>query len=205
MSDDKKVCDVLVKSAMVKDIIETPGTLYHMMCEFIELNRKFNELKMKSQFIWHWRDPKFLNITLAPTNNSEPHISLSASVRACDETLNITVAYFMPEEYIETHYLNKTFIKFIEIYREQLFRFIYWNLTNGSLIGTRYKYMEYVPNLSGDEYLKLYRKYAIPEGDDREWDPRELGYRSLQQIIKEEKEENNESDMAGSDVSERES
>ena len=49
MSDDKKVHDVLVKSAMVKDIIETPGTLYHMMCEFIKLNDEFNNLKMKSQ------------------------------------------------------------------------------------------------------------------------------------------------------------
>ena len=54
---------------------------------------------------------------------------------------------------------------------------------------TKREFMIYCPNISKDEFLRLYRKYNITEGDDVEWDPKEHCYRSIQQILKEENKE----------------
>ena len=190
MGDEtKKVHETLVRSKDVSEIIENPAELYNMMIDFKSLNQKFNEIQDASRFIWKYKDPNFLRMTLAPTSGSEPRFSMSASIRTCDELLNILPVYFMPEEMIETYYLNRTFVKFIEIWREQLFRFALL-ISGGSLIRTKWICEAYWGcHIDKNEFMKLYKKYNIPKGDDAEWDPEAQCYRSLQQILREEREE----------------
>ena len=191
MGDEtKKVYESLVRSKDVSEIIENPTELYNMMIDFESLNEKFNEIQSDSRFIWKFTDPNFLRMVLAPASGSEPRFSMSASIRTCDELLNITPIYFMPEEMIETYYSNRTFIKFVEIWREQLFRFALL-ISGGSLIRTKWACEAYWGCLRIDknEFMRLYKKYNIPKGDDVEWDPNARCYRSLQQILREEKEE----------------
>jgi hypothetical protein len=115
---------------------------------------------------------------------------MSASIRTCDELLNIIPVYFMPEEMIETYHLNRTFVKFIEIWREQLFRFALL-ISGGSLMKTKWIYEGYWGcHVGKNVFMKLYKKYSIPNGDDAEWDPNAHCYRSLQEILREEKENN---------------
>ena len=190
MEDEtKKVHETLVRSKDVSEIIENPAELYNMMINFQSLNLKFNEIQRDSRFIWKYKDPNFLRMTLAPTSGSEPRFSMSASIRTCDELLNILPVYFMPEEMIETYYLNRTFVKFVEIWREQLFRFSLF-ISGGSLIKTKWTYEAYTGGrVDKNIFMKLYKKYNIPEGDDVEWDPEAQCHRSLQQILREEREE----------------
>lgn len=181
---------MLVESADVSDIIENPWILYDMFLKVGGLNYKFNELKKESCFIWNWKHPNFLHLILSPSNGPTHRLSLSGSIRKCDELLNISPIYIIPKECFEEYYSNPLFIRFAEVYREQLFRFIH-HINLGSPIKTRREFREYYPSTSNDEFLKLYRKYNIPRGDDAEWDPKEHCYRSLQQILKEENEEVN--------------
>jgi hypothetical protein len=199
MEDEtKKVHETLVRSKDVSEIIENPAELYNMMIDFKSLNQKFNEIQDASRFIWKYKDPNFLRMTLAPTSGSEPRFSMSASIRTCDELLNITPVYFMPEEMIETYYLNRTFVKFIEIWREQLFRFALL-ISGGGLIRTRWTYEAYWGcHVDKNEFMRLYKKYNIPKGDDVEWDPEAQCHRSLQQILREEKENNEQENNAES-------
>ena len=191
MEDEtKKVHETLVRSKDVSEIIENPAELYNMMIDFKSLNQKFNEIQHDSRFIWKYKDPNFLRLILAPTSGSEPRFSMSASIRTCDELLNITPVYFIPEEMIETYYSNRTFIKFVEIWREQLFRFALL-ISGGSLMKTKWIYEAYWGCLvDKTEFMRLCKKYNIPEGDDVEWDPEAQCHRSLQQILTEEREEN---------------
>jgi hypothetical protein len=186
--EDKKIQDMLVESADVSDIIEKPWILYDMFLKFGGLNYKFNELKKESCFIWKWKHPNFLHLILAPSNGSTHRFSLAGSIRMSDELLNITPAYMIPENYFEEYYSNPLFIRFVEVYREQLFRFIH-HINLGSLIKTKREFQIYCPNISIDEFMRLYRKYNIPRDDDAEWDPEAQCHRSLQQILREEKEE----------------
>ena len=190
MEDEtKKVHETLVRSKDVSEIMENPAELYNMMIDFKSLNEKFNEIQHNSRFIWKYKDPNFLRMILAPTSGSEPRFSMSASIRTCDELLNITPVYFMPEEMIETYYSNRTFIKFVEIWREQLFRFALL-ISGGSLIKTKWICEAYWGrHVDKNEFMRLYKKYSIPKGDDVEWDPNAHCYRSLQQILTEEREE----------------
>lgn len=188
MSEDKKVQDMIVESADVTDIIENPFVLYDMFLKVNGLNYKFNEAKKESQFIWNWKHPNFLRLIVTPSNGSTHRFSLAGAVRTCDELLNITQAYIMPEECFKEYNSNPLFIKFLEVYCEQLFRFIH-HINLGCLIKTKWEFQQYFPNISKDEFLRLYRKYNIPQGDDAEWDPKEHCYRSLQQILREEKED----------------
>jgi hypothetical protein len=190
VSEDKKVQDMFVESADVSEIIENPFVLYDMFLKVNGLNYKFNELKKESCFIWDWKHPNFLRLILTPSNGSIHRFSLAGAVRTCDELLNITPVYIMPEECFKEYNSNPLFIKFLEVYCEQLFRFIH-RINLGSLIKTKWEFQQYFPNISKDEFLRLYRKYNIPQGDDVEWDPKEHCYRSLQQILKEENEEEN--------------
>lgn len=191
MGDEtKKVHETLVRSKYVSEIIENPAELYNMMIDFKLLNQKFNQIQHDSRFIWRSKDPNFLRMILAPTSGSEPRFSMSASIRTCDELLDITPVYFMPEEMIETYYLNRTFVKFVEIWREQLFRFALL-ISGGGLIKTKWIYEAYWGcYVDKDTFMKLYKKYNIPKGDDVEWDPKAQCHRSLQQILREEKENN---------------
>lgn len=159
--ENKKVHDILIKSTDVSDIIENPVTLYNMFCEFKQLNEKFNKLKHESQFIWHCKDPNFLNIILTPSDGSIHRFSMSASIRIRDELLNITPVYIMPKDDVVEYFSNPTFIKFLEVWKEQLFRFIHL-LSNGGLIKTRAAFRMYYPNISNEEFMLLYRKYNIP-------------------------------------------
>ena len=186
--EDKKIQDMLVESADVSDIIEKPWILYDMLLKINGLNYKFNELKKESCFIWNWKHPNFLHLILTKSNGSTHRFSLAGSIRMSDELLNITPAYMIPEECFKEYYSNPLFIRFVEVYREQLFRFIH-HINLGSLIKTKREFLIYCPNISTDELMRLYRKYNIPKGDDAEWDPKEHCYRSLQQILKEENKE----------------
>lgn len=188
LPEDKKIQDMFIESADVSDIIENPSVLYDMFLKVNGLNYKFNELKKESHFIWNWKHPNFLHLILTPSNGSTHRFSLVGSIRMSDELLNIAPAYMIPEEYFEEYYSNPLFIRFVEVYREQLFRFIH-HINHGSLIKTKQEFLIYCPNISKDELLRLYRKYNIPRDDDVEWDPKEHCYRSLQQIIKEENKE----------------
>lgn len=190
MSEDRKVHDMLVESADVSDIIENPWILYDMFLKVGELNYKFNELKKESCFIWNWKHPNFLRLILTPSNGSTHRFSLAGSIRMSDELLNITPAYIIPKDCFEEYHSNPLFIRFNEVYIEQLFRFIH-HMNLGSLIETKWEFQIYYPSISKDEFMRLYRKYNIPNGDDAEWDPKEHCYRSLQQILKEENEEEN--------------
>ena len=188
-NDEKKVHETLVRSRDVSEIIDNPAELYNMMVDFKSLNEKFNEIQHDSRFIWRHKDPNFLRLVLAPASGSEPRFSMSASIRTCDELLNITPVYFMPEEMIETYYLNRTFIKFVEIWREQLFRFALL-ISGGILIKTKWICEAYWGcHIDKNVFMKLYKKYTIP-GNDAEWDLKAQCYRSLQQILTEEREEN---------------
>lgn len=167
-------CDVLSKAlcrkdviADVSDIIENPSILYDMFLKVNGLNYGFNELKKESCFIWNWKHPNFLHLILCPSNGSTHRFSLSGSIRTCDELLNITPVYFMPEEMIETYYLNRTFVKFVEIWREQLFRFIH-HINLGSLIKTKREFLIYCPYISYDEFMRLYRKYNEENKEENE-------------------------------------
>ena len=188
VSEDKKIQDMFVESADVSDIIENPGILYNMFLKVNGLNRKFNELKKESRFIWTWKHPNFLHMILTPSNGSTHRFSLAGSIIMSDELLNITPAYIIPEECFKEYQSNPLFIRFVEVYCEQLFRFID-HINFGSLIKTKREFLIYCPNVSEDEFMRLYRKYNIPKGDDAEWDPKEHCYRSLQQILKEENKE----------------
>ena len=188
VAENKKIQDMLVESADVSDIIENPWILYDMFLKVNGLNYKFNELKKESCFIWNWKHPNFLHLILTKSNGPVHRFSLSGSIRMCDELLNVTPTYVIPEECFKEYYSNPLFIRFVEVYREQLFRFIH-HINLGSLIKTKREFQIYCPNISKDEFLRLYRKYNIPRDDDAEWDPKEHCYRSLQQIIKEENEE----------------
>ena len=188
VSEDKKIQDMFVESADVSDIIENPYILYDMFLKVNGLNSKFNELKKESCFIWNWKHPNFLHLILTPSNGSTHRFSLVGSIRTSDELLNITSAYIIPEECFKEYQSNPLFIRFVEVYCEQLFRFIH-HINLGSLIKTKREFLIYCPNVSEDEFMRLYRKYNIPKGDDAEWDPKEHCYRSLQQILKEENKE----------------
>ena len=188
MSEDRKVHDMLVESADVSDIIENPWILYDMFLKVGGLNYKFNELKKESCFIWDWKHPNFLHMIVSPSNGPTHRLSLSGSIRECDDVLNINSIYMIPEECFKEYHSNPLFIRFAEVYREQLFRFIH-HMNLRSLIKTKWEFQGYYPNISKDEFMRLYRKYNIPRDDDAEWDPKEHCYRSLQQIIKEENEE----------------
>lgn len=188
VAENKKIQDMLVESADVSDIIENPWILYDMFLKVNGLNYKFNELKKESCFIWNWKHPNFLHLILTKSNGPVHRFSLSGSIRMCDELLNVTPTYVIPEECFKEYYSNPLFIRFVEVYREQLFRFIH-HINLGSLIKTKREFLIYCPNISTDELMRLYRKYNIPKGDDAEWDPKEHCYRSLQQILKEENKE----------------
>ena len=164
VSEDKKIQDMLVESADVSDIIENPGILYNMFLKVNGLNRKFNELKKESRFIWTWKHPNFLHMILAPSNGSTHRFSLAGSIIMSDELLNITPAYIIPEEYFKEYQSNPLFIGFAEVYREQLFRFID-HINLGSLIKTKWEFQQYYPEISKDEFLRLYRKYNTPKCD----------------------------------------
>ena len=125
VSEDKKVQDMLLESADVSDIIENPWILYNMFLKVGGLNCKFNELKKESCFTWNWKHPNFLHLIVSPSNGSIHRFSLVGSIRMSDELLNIIPAYIIPKEYFEEYYSNPLFIGFIEVYREQLFRFIH--------------------------------------------------------------------------------
>ena len=59
------------------------------------------------------------------------------------------------------------------------------------MIRTKWTYEAYWGCLiDKNEFMKLYKKYNIPKGDDAEWDPNARCYRSLQQILTEERKEN---------------
>lgn len=188
--EDKKIQDMLVESANVSDIIEEPWILYDMFLKVESLNNKFNALKKESCFIWKSKHPNFLHPILTTSNGSTHRFSLVGAIRTCDELLNITPTYIMPKECFEEYYSNPLFIKFGEVYCEQLFRFIH-HINLGSLIKTKWEFQIYYPSIARDELLRLYRKYNIPRDDDAEWDPKVRCYRSLQQILKEENEEEN--------------
>lgn len=165
VDENKKVHDMLIKSADVSDIIENPATLYNMFCEFKQLNEKFNKLKHESQFIWRYKDPNFLHMLLAPSSGSTHRFSMAASLRICDELLNITPVYIIPESEAVEYFSNPKFIKFLEVWKEQLFRFIHL-LSNGSLIKTRAAFRIYCPHISSEEFMLLYRKYNREENEN---------------------------------------
>lgn len=194
VSEDKKIQDMLVESADVSDIIENPSILYNMFLKVNGLNYRFNELKKESCFIWNWKHPNFLHMILCPSNGSTHRFSLVGSIRTCDELLDITPTYTIPEEHFEKYHLNPLVIRFAEVWHEQLFRFIH-HINLGSLIKTKREFLIYCPYISDDEFMRLYRKYNIPKGDDAEWDPKEQCYRSLQQILKEENENEKDSNI----------
>lgn len=161
-----------------------------MFLKVESLNNKFNELKKESCFIWNWKHPNFLHLIMRASNSSIHRFSLAGAIIKSDELLNITPIYTIPKECSEEYYSNPLFIRFVEVYREQLFRFIH-HINLGSLMQTKREFMIYCPNISKDELMRLYRKYNIPRDDDAEWDPKEHCYRSLHQILKEENKEEN--------------
>ena len=163
--DDKKIINMMVRSRTISEIIENPSILYdEMFMKFWKFNDEFNYVKRHSQFIYHYKNPEF-NFMVIPVESEIPRLTMCASIRKCDDILSVRTYYHINEDLMKTFNEDPTFIKFMEIYVEQLFRFAY-KISGGSMIKTKQAFEYYCPGSSKETFLEFFRKYRKLEKEE---------------------------------------
>ena len=124
-----KVIDMKIKISKLSDIFENPNVLYNMFLEFHDMNSKHKF----SRYRPHPHVNFLKKLIIMPSNSYESKISLFGSITDTCESLDVSMGLIIPstciniEKFSNTPYngdVYKMINKFLDIYKEQMCRFL---------------------------------------------------------------------------------